>query len=138
MYRGRIQLGQEVKLGFLAKDANGNNALPDTTPTFRIYNSSGTMILNGLVPIEDRFGYTGIFEYQQFIDSRFAAGLYFIVFKCTVSSIARTEVDHFEVLAGGDRHGAVVAMEYYVRPQASFVVQNTLSGALINGRNPSL
>lgn len=138
MYRGRFQQGQEITLGLLIADSNGAPVAPDAVPTLRIYGSAGTLIMSGSVPIQDRFGQTGWFAYQQFLDQRFPADTYSAVYQWAVSSSNRAALDYFEVLGGGSKLGSIVAMDYYRRPQADFVVQNTFAGTLQKGRNPTV
>jgi hypothetical protein len=138
MYRGRYQQGQEVPLGVFTRNASGAPTLPSAAPTYRVYNTAGTLVDSGSLPIVDRFGTTGMFGMQKFLGQPYPTGVYYVAYQWTVSSVSYAELDSFEVLGGGNRRGGVVAMEFLRRPQADFVVQNCFDGSIVKGRNPSV
>lgn len=137
MYRGRYSLGQEIPLGVLTVNADGTPTLPTTAPHMDIFSSSAKVLEGKLIPIIDRGGQTGYFQYPLFLGPLFAAGRYSVIYRYLVGSYLGQVEDVFEVLAGDDE-GAVIAMYWYERPHAAFVVQQLDSGLLVRGRNPRL
>lgn len=135
-YRGRRQLGQEIFLAVLTVDGNGTPTIPDNVPTMKIYTGSGTLVLARSIPIFDRYGTTGLFAYRQFLDGRFASGQYRVTYAWSISGTRYLDEDGFEIVDGGNADGAVLAMTTFVKPQATFIVQDLSSGKTVKGRNP--
>lgn len=136
MYRGRHQLGQEVALGCLCVDGSGTPAAPTAAPTMKVVDSTGATVISRQIPVCDRYRQTGLFQDNLFLDNRFSAGLYVASYSWVISATTYGEADTFEVVAGGDDDGAVIASCFYSRPHADFLVQQCDSGRLIFGRNP--
>ena len=134
-YRGRYQLGQSIPLLLQCVNASGVPTVPDAAPTLEVWSSSAK-VQSLLIPVIDRYQVTGLFTYTLFLDQSYAAGGYRAVFSWRSGTFRGLTVDHIEVLAGGDGRGAVIAMHYYLRPHARFLVQELNSGLLIKGRNP--
>lgn len=144
--RGRWFLGDEIPLGVLTTDGAGTPTLPDACPALEIYSSAGKVLggwvpggMNGngsLVPIQDRYGTTGLFGTRLFLGPAFAPGLYQATYRWKISTFLGLEVDTFEVLAGGSVKGSPLAMYFHRQPQADFLVRQLDSGRLVSNRNP--
>ena len=138
MYRGRYQLGQEVVLGLVTLESTSLPDVPDYPVHVRIW-SGGTKVLGKFIPIHDRYGTTAFFQYRQFIGAQFSAGTYHVNYHYVGSDgHGGIETDHFEVVAGGHADGTIIAMNYYNRPHADFVVTHLDSGKIQQRRNPSV
>ncbi len=137
MYRGRFQLGQDVPLGVLCRTAVGTATLPDDPPTLDVWTATAK-VKTLLLPIQDRYGQTGLFGTKLFLDVSYATGIYKAEYRWQIGSYHGLEEDTFEVLPGGDGKGAVIALYHWERPHAKFLVQQLTSGALVRGRNPSV
>lgn len=135
---GRYQLGQEVALTLLCTDASGTPTNPVSAPHADIFRGS-TKVLSGLLfPVLDAGSTTGLFQRNVFLGNLFSTGRHQVVFRYLVGSYLGQVTDDFEILAGGDPDGAVIAAHWYERPHAGFVVQQKDSGKLIKGRNPTV
>lgn len=138
MYRGRTQLGIEIPLGVQCFNASGNAVAPDACPTMTIY--SGTtntpVIAAYSIPVRDRFNATGQFAYRQFLDTRFASGKYWVLYKWTASTFSGHVLDVFDIVDGGDPKGQYISLFFMQKPSADFIVGQTDGGILTKGRNP--
>jgi hypothetical protein len=96
-------------------------------------------VWTGKIPIQDRYGITGLFQTQIFLGPAFAPGQYTVSYSYSSGggSFSGMADDNFEVLPGGDTDGTTEAMYFYHRPQADFVVQQLSSGKLKKRRNPT-
>ena len=139
MYRGRFRLGEEITIGVYCFDGNAAPVVPDDCPVAKIFNASGHVVYNARVPIQDRYGITGLFQTQVFLGPAFAPGQYTVSYSYSSGggAYAGEEEDNFEVLPGGDTDGITEAMFYYHRPNADFVIQQLSSGNLKKRRNPT-
>jgi hypothetical protein len=135
-YRGRYQLGVEIPLGILTVNGSSLPSFPTTAPLVEVWSATAQVIPGRKMPVVDRFGTTGLFGLNLFLDARFSAGMYTAIYRYTVGSYQGQEEDVFEVVAGGDPAGSVIAMAYYDRPHAKFCVMQLDSGRLISRRNP--
>lgn len=137
MYRGRFQLGQEVPLGVLCRNASDTPTNPDAAPLVDIYNDAGSKVISGhRLPLVDRGGQAGYFARRFFLDGRFAVGRYSVVYRYVISSYIGREEDCFEVMAGGSKRGSIIGLYWFDRPQAKFLVQHLDSGQVRQSRNP--
>ena len=139
MYRGRFRLGEEATIGVFCFDGNYAPVLPDDCPVAKIFDASGNRVWTGKVPIQDRYGITGLFQTQVYLSPTFAPGQYTVSYSYSSGggAYAGSDEDNFEVLPGGDTDGITEAMFYYHRPQADYVVQQLSSGKLKKRRNPT-
>lgn len=140
MHRGRYQLGQEIVLGFQARNGSDVPAVPSAVPVFSVYSQSATLIDGKEIPVLDRYGRTGLFQFRLRLSSIFTAGnaLYTVSYKATMpDSHIYTAEDYFQVIAGGNADGVILSMAYYTRPHADFVVHFLDSGKIQARRNPS-
>lgn len=137
-YRGRYQLGQNVPLRLLCTNGAGTPSVPTNAPRFAVW-ANGTKVSSGRLPVLDRYGQTGLFGDSLFLGSSWATGTYQVVYSYAVGTQAMIEVDTFEIVAGGDVRGAVLALYFYVRPHANFVMQQRETArSPVWGRNPTV
>ena len=138
MYCGRHFQGTEVSLSVLCKSASDVPVAPDAAPSIDVYSSTAKVLAAKTIPPIDRYGLTGLFGLRLFLDARYAAGLYTVVYRWVSGSFKGTQLDDFEVLPGSSADGTPIATYLYKRPHADFLVQQLDSGELLRGRNPTL
>jgi hypothetical protein len=136
-YIGRYTQGGQCPLTLACVDVNGTPSLPAAAPTVQVRSDSG-FIQAITLPILDRYGATGLFQYSLPLGSSYPSGRYRVTYHWTVGSFVGTTEDNFEVAAGGDAAGAIIAAQWYERPHANFLVLQTDTGTLLFGRNPGL
>ena len=139
VYRGRVQLGQEITLGVQVHDANDTPAEPTTAangPWIEVWSTSAKVLTGKTIPIQDRYGATGYFQYNLFLDARFTAGQYKCLYRFVTGTYYGLDEDTFEIVAGGNVSGALLGMAFYSRPHADFLVWQTDGGVVQKGRNP--
>src|SRR5262252_4842304 len=100
MYRGRARLGEEITIGVYCLDGSSAPVLPDDCPIAKIFNAAGTEVWTGKVPIQDRYGITGLFQTQVFLGPAFAPGQYTVSYSYNSGggSFSGMDEDNFEVL----------------------------------------
>lgn len=136
MYRGRKSIGDELLLSVQTATAAGVPSLPAASPTARVYDNSGTLVLSKAIPVADSGDVTGLFAYTLFLDGRFSTGAYSVIYRYSVSGDVLQQTDTFDVIAGGQARGTVFAMYDYRRPEADILIEATSGGQLTNQRNP--
>lgn len=139
MFLGTFILGQFVPLTVQCRTGAGVPVAPAAAPVLSIYSAgSDTPVVDGIsLPPKNKPTRTGGFEIQQRLTSAFAVGHYTVRYQWTSTSVfART--DTFEVVAGGDSKGANAGIEYYPRPDSSWIVTQGDGGTYSLRRNPSL
>lgn len=140
MFRGRYALGEEIPLHVLCVDAAGTPVTPDYPPNLKVWNTAGTKVVNKLVPHVDPGGQTGLFGMRVFLGADFAVGYYTATWSWSDTSGAHAGVEFstFEIVAGGNSNGAVVAITHHHTPAANYVVKQLTRGAISKGRTPRL
>ena len=141
MFIGRQQLGTELTIGVLCHDASDTPTAPAAAPTIEVWTGTTKLLTGQMIPVMDRYGTTvaaSYFQYNLFLDGKYAAGQYKVLYRYTVGSYVGLEEDTFQVLAGGDADGTITSLIYYSRPQAAFVVWQTDAGKVQKGRNPAI
>lgn len=141
MYLGRYQLGEDMPLPLTTVDASNLPTAPDNAPVAQIFNSSGTQVMSGRMPVMDRYGTSTactFFMLPVYLSGDYSAGLYSYVLTWNIAAAPFVETGTFEVVAGGDSNGTVIAMTFFHKPQADFVVYQTDAGKLRRGRGPKL
>lgn len=138
MWRGRYQLGEEALIGLLTVDASGTPTFPDAAPICQVWSESDVLVYSGAVPVLDRYGTTGLFQYSLFLGGAFAVGRYRVDFTYLLSGDAFMVSNVFEIVAGGDQAGAVQSLTWYHRPHGEFVVQQLSGGSVAKARNPRI
>lgn len=89
------------------------------------------------MPVIEPEQVTGLFSLPVFLGSAFATGYYLVLLKWAISATEFAESRGFRIIAGGDNEGAVVAMHWFTRPQAKFLVHEMESGFVRKGQNPN-
>lgn len=133
---GRYQLGTTVSIRLQCLDSDGSPAMPDAVPVIKIWNSSGNLVINAEMPIEDKRIQLGLFRSQIFLDGNFSAGNYSGNTFYVNGSLSVLTPFWFDVIAGGNQAGQALAMAFYHRPHADFIVYQTESGQIRFGANP--
>ena len=138
---GTKLLGQWVSVPVSCKDASGDQIAPDAAPTVTIYKANDTPITgvdSVKMPPLSPGQLTGFFNLDVQLGSHFSAGRYHCLVEYLVSTVKHAEQHFFEIAAGGNANGAYVAMFYYPRPQANYVVGQLDDGTLEFRRGPKL
>ena len=119
-------------------NSSGSPQAPDACPFVDVYGPSGKARAGLSLPVADPVQAPGLFYCDLFLDSALPPGNYSALYHWKISGTVGYDLDCFEVIAGGDAVGPVLGLRYYERPQATFVVQQTWSGAFKKGKNPTL
>lgn len=135
MYLGSYRIGDSVPLTFQVTDHSDSATLPDAAPVVRIYRA-GTLVTTFPLPVIDRFRVTGLFHQLYKLGAQFSVGNHSLVYKFDLSGTPDQEVDTFDVIAGGQFDGPVLAMHTFDRADVRFILQHMGSGRLRRGRNP--
>ena len=126
-------------MGVLCVNASGVPTWPDAAPQVEFYGPSGKIAaLARSVPALERSFTTGMFQSGLFVNEMFPTGPMRLVFRWQISGVFLAKADTFEVIAGGNPHGYVLALDSYVSPQGQFLVQQLSSGRIRAGQNPRL
>lgn len=135
MFRGRYPLGVEIPLSLQCVNGSGVPALPTEAPTADVWSSSAKIRTLAVPPL-DPSGVTAYFSYRLFLGSLFAVGLYRVFYRYRIGSFSNIVEDAFEIIPGGHQDGAVISLYGFLRPQATYLVQQLDSGKLVRGKNP--
>lgn len=138
MWLGRHKLGDVITLACQCVNGSGTPTVPDDAPYARIYNGAGTLIKTARMPIADSFKVTGYFSRPLHLGAEFSVGRIAVFYSWTISSTGYGDRDEFEIVAGGNPDGQVIAMHSFDRPDSNFVIYEAASGRLLKGRNPTL
>ena len=133
----RQQLGDELDIAIQVVDTAMTPQTPDAAPTLRIYNSAGTNVATILMPPADRENVVGLFEHTLLLNWTYAVGFYSWRASYTIAGVAGVEEGYFQVAAGGDGNGAVIAMGFLQDPEGTVLILHTDSDALLIQTNPS-
>ena len=136
MSLGRFQAGQFLTLAVNTTDAGHVPALPDSAPVMTITDSGSAVIATAKVPLDPLLPFT--FGMRIFLGLEFALGTYTVGYAWTVNGSGVSVSDTFDLIAGGDAGGRIIAMYGYDRPEAKYVVTQLTSGNVVQGRNPRL
>jgi hypothetical protein len=135
MNLGRFQLGQFVKLGLPIVNGGGSPVAPDSAPTATITSPSNVTGAPFKLAMD---GGPLAFSLPVQLGLSFALGTFSVSYTYKVNGVTFTSGDTFNVIAGGDPGGGIIAMSFYDRPEARYVVTQLTSGRIVQGRNPSL
>jgi hypothetical protein len=131
---GRLQLGDLVPLYVSTVDSGGYPTTPDAAPTATVKDANSNVIVTLKMPM---LGNTSTFSVPLFLGQSFALGTFSVSYSYTIAGITGSASASFEVVAGGDPGGRVIAMTCYDRPESQYVVVQLQSGYLMQGRNPT-
>lgn len=137
---GRYKLGDWLPLQLQTVNGSRVATTPDDVPTVKLFNSSGTMVYSQKLPVIERYVQTGRFYALVLLGRAFSTDTYTAVYYWTTGSGAYNglEADNFDIVDGGHYDGNVIGMYFFDRPQAKYIVYQTDSGVLIQGRNPTV
>lgn len=138
MYRGRLQLGDEVTLTCLCVNGSGVPSAPDAAPKIDVYAGAVKVVSGKAIPALDRYGTTGLFAFNLLLGTQFATGRYSVTYRYTNGAFADLQADVFDIIAGGQPDGDIISMHWLPLPHANFLVYQTDSGKLRKVRNPYL
>lgn len=136
MFIGRFVLGEFVPLVVWARNDDGTPAVPSSHPEARIYDDAGTLVQTHALPLVDSADVVGRFRYDLPLGSQYAVGYYSVKIEYTISAVVYAELLDFQVLAGGDADGGLIAAELYNSPNSPWLVAETDRGELLAHRNP--
>jgi hypothetical protein len=138
-YYGAYVLGDHVPVSMVCTSTAGVPSAPTAAPTMSIYTDDGTLVLSRSIPPLLRYTQTGLFHYDQPLNSSFSTGRYVVRFDYVVSGSNRAALGCFVVRAGGHTSGQHIAMAYIDRPdQNDWIVTQTDQGSVKIHRGPSL
>ena len=136
MNLGRYRSGQTVTLFLTTENPAAAAALPDAAPSFSVFGPTGTKLLTAAMPLWGA-SLAPTFHYPLFLDATFVAGRHLLTYHYNNAGFFGLEEDEFEVAPGGNPQGAALAMHFFHRPEADFVLQQKESGLVVRGKNPS-
>lgn len=134
---GRFQLGDWLPIQMVTYDETRQPVAPTAAPVMTIYDASGTATLSRSIPPMHVGVKTGLFKFEQPLNSDFSAQQYFAHVSWTEGTHDGAELFAFRVVAGGNNKGAYDSLYFYSRPHADFIVGKTDMGTLETRRNPS-
>lgn len=136
MFQRRRQ-GDHLTLRVLCTNGSFTPANPTLPPSVAVYQDDGTKpLFQKKMAIEDRGGQTGLFKYVLFLDAGYEVGLYRATYQYQLSGVSYLKEEMFQVIAGGDEDGVVIAMHWFPLPHAKFIVYQRTDGTLAFGKNP--
>lgn len=124
---GRYQLGDIVSTELII------GVSPDAAPTLTVTDHSDAAIVTAKMAMN---GGSTSFALPLFLGSLFSIGTFSVTYSYAVGGSPGMASDSFDVVAGGDPGGRVIAMTAYERPGAQYLVVQMASGYLMQGRNP--
>jgi len=65
-----------------------------------------------------------------------ALGTFLVTYTWTLAGAPQSMVEKFDLVGGGDSGGGVIALCYYERPEARYLLAQLAAGKLVQGRNP--
>lgn len=136
-YVGRHQVGREVTLHVQCLNLDGEPAAPAAAPVARVYRD-GVLVRSLRIPLDDDPESAGRFRGRMLLVEGDGPGRYAVVYLYAIGAEVVVGSDTFEVAAGGDPHGVVLAASVLSRPDGDAVVAHLGSGRLASGRTPYL
>jgi len=138
-YLGRFMVGHTTQLRLQTRNASGTPTTPDNVPQVKIYTAAGVKVLGNRMASVERYIQTGQFALTLFLSGLFSVGTYNAYYHWTTGSqtFQGYDYDNFEIVAGGNSYGEVVAQYFFERPQARYIVYRCSNGSLVQGRNPT-
>lgn len=136
-YLGRYQLGQDVPIQVQCVDSNGASTVPDGAPLALVCRE-GVFLRAAEVPAETDPDVTGRFRGRITLGDGDAPGHYAVVYLYSTLGLQRGDSDQFEVVAGGDASGPVVAGYSFTRPDGDYFLAHLAAGRVAAGQTPYL
>ena len=135
---GKYLQGDMVRGSVWTLDGSGVPILPDEAPRM-VVSDVLVSVLSKKIPITDSVKTTGYFLYDLCLDSSFPVGEYFLQFLYEHSGTIRSsELDTFEVVAGGNASGRGIAMTFFKPPTNEYIIVQTDTGIVKRFRNPEV
>lgn len=135
MYLGRFQLGDRMAIPLLTTDADYAPDLPAAAPVLKLYGPSGaTVVVEYKMPPVDKVNYPGLFMIPVHLGPLFSVGQW----EAVMWYDSAQQTANFDIIAGGNSDGHVIALHWYQRPHADFLVQQLDSRKIVKGRNPTV
>lgn len=134
-FLGRYQLGEIVPLPLTTVNASDTPSAPAAVPTCQVYRGV-TPVAGFTLPAVDNANLPGFFLYPLFLEAKFSAGNYRVVFHWAISSTTFTTLACFDVLSSGDAEGGGIALGTLRMPGMNFALMQTRSGRIGKYRNP--
>jgi hypothetical protein len=126
----RYQRGAVLTLGLLTA------GVPDHAPVAVLLGPDGSDVVS--VEMYAVGASARAFRADVFLDSLFEPGAHRVMYSYTVGGDPQRAEDAFEIVAGGDSGGGVIALHGLDRPEASCVVAQLACGRIALGRRPAL
>jgi hypothetical protein len=140
-YLGEFFQGEWVNIPVVCRNASLAEANATAAPVLNIYRADNTPITGAdditMAPFAQGER-TGYFNRAVQLDSNFTAGRYVCHIAYAVSGSNKAELHFFQVVAGGNAKGAYVALWYYPRPHAKYIVGQLDDGTLEMRRGPKI
>ncbi len=136
-YLGRYQVGQDVPLFVQCVDSNGDPTVPDGSPVARFYRE-GLLVRAGEVPVETDPDAVGRFRGRYRLTDGDTPGHYAVVYRYGTFGLSRADSASFEVVAGGDNSGPVIAGYTFTRPDGDTFLSHLAAGRVATGQTPYL
>lgn len=133
---GRKQLGQEMAVTLTAVDADDVPGWPTAAPVIDIWRGA-TLALSGLAMPKVDGAATGFFRLNLFLNERFSTGYHEAVVRWVLNGWYGVAVQRFEVIAGGDARGTIIALFHHEMPQERYLIAQTDAGRLLKLKRPS-
>jgi hypothetical protein len=140
----RFQLGDWLPLSMQVRDANGVPGVADEPgPTVKIFEADGSLVETINLPVRperiaDLTERLGGHEARVRLGSDYSVGKYMLTYAYETDSGAnvRGHAETFEIVAGGNASGAVIASHFHDLPNANNVVFQLDNGDLRRRINP--
>jgi hypothetical protein len=137
VYLGQHQLGTYLDVLLQCRTTAMVASMPEDPPRYKVWRASdGALVTAGEMPLLDKDIQVGLFKLELFLGDSFATGNHSMELMYSISTDTFIETRTFGIAAGGDTDGQVLAMYYYHRPHADFVVYQVESGLILRGKNP--
>ena len=145
MYIGRFMLGDWVPLQVLTYNSSLAVVWPTDgsanilSPYVTVYDASLNRILTAKqIPAHDPDTTTGYHFLEQRLGPEFSTGWHMVLYEWrdAASSENKSNIDTFDVIAGGEDDGTYVGLHYYERPDSVQIVGVTDAGRIEARRNP--
>lgn len=140
-YLGKFQNGDRLPLAVACVDKEGVPTAPDLAPTAKIFIDDGTLQATVSLPavhadINSAGAFQGLFKIR-YLEGGLATDKYYVAYRYYLSGVPyQTETDSFELVAGGNSAGTVIALAHTPQHGQSVVQYDTEDGNIYLGRNP--
>lgn len=137
------QLGDTITLAVVTKVGThgGAASVPTGQVTAKIYKGDGSLKETVTLAVRDKPNSTGLFWKRHLLGNiqtgAYIADDYFIIYSWLISAKTYTQIETFEIVAGGDVKGSVVAMEGVQHPDKTGVIFQDEDSNVQYGRNPT-